>query len=242
MGATAFVICDILGMPYVEVCLCALVPALLYYIAVFIQVDLRAVKLNLRGLPADQLPDWRPILKKGWMSFLPIILLVVLFNYWSASKVGFWVIVSAIALSFTNKDTHMTPKKFYGALVDSGKGMLEVGVSWRDLRHCGRRVWPDRTWPEVLQCPCDARGGNLFALLIMTAIASIILGMGMSTLPVYLILATLVAPALTKMAFRRSRRICSSSTTALLRRSLRRSLSRPMRVRVSQRRIPLRSG
>ena len=129
MGATAFVICDILGMPYVEVCLCALVPALLYYIAVFIQVDLRAVKLNLRGLPADQLPDWRPILKKRWMSFLPIILLVVLLNYWSASKVGFWVIVSAIALSFTNKDTHMTPKKFYGALVDSGKGMLEVGVS-----------------------------------------------------------------------------------------------------------------
>lgn len=153
MGATAFVICDILGMPYVEVCLCALVPALLYYIAVFIHGDLRAVKLNLRGLPADQLPDWRPILKKGWMSFLPIILLVVLLNYWSASKVGFWVIVSAIALSFTNKDTHMTPKKFYGALVDSGKGMLEVGVSWRDLRHCGRRVWPDRTWPEVLQCP-----------------------------------------------------------------------------------------
>lgn len=199
MGATAFVICDILGMPYVEVCLCALVPALLYYIAVFIQVDLRAVKLNLRGLPADQLPDWRPILKKGWMSFLPIILLVVLLNYWSASKVGFWVIVSAIALSFTNKDTHMTPKKFYGALVDSGKGMLEVGVSCAisgivvgvfGLTGLGLK------FSNVL---VTLAGGNLFALLIMTAIASIILGMGMSTLPVYLILATLVAPALTKM-------------------------------------------
>ena len=194
-----FVICDILGMPYVEVCLCALVPALLYYIAVFIQVDLRAVKLNLRGLPADQLPDWRPILKKGWMSFLPIILLVVLLNYWSASKVGFWVIVSAIALSFTNKDTHMTPKKFYGALVDSGKGMLEVGVSCAisgivvgvfGLTGLGLK------FSNVL---VTLAGGNLFALLIMTAIASIILGMGMSTLPVYLILATLVAPALTKM-------------------------------------------
>ena len=199
MGATAFVICDILGMPYVEVCLCALVPALLYYIAVFIQVDLRAVKLNLRGLPADQLPDWRPILKKGWMSFLPIILLVVLLNYWSASKVGFWVIVSAIALSFTNKDTHMTPKKFYGALVDSGKGMLEVGVSCAisgivvgvfGLTGLGLK------FSNVL---VTLAGGNLFALLIMTAIASIILGMGLSTLPVYLILATLVAPALTKM-------------------------------------------
>ena len=133
----------------------------------------------------------------GWA--LPIILLVVLLNYWSASKVGFWVIVSAIALSFTNKDTHMTPKKFYGALVDSGKGMLEVGVSCAisgivvgvfGLTGLGLK------FSNVL---VTLAGGNLFALLIMTAIASIILGMGMSTLPVYLILATLVAPALTKM-------------------------------------------
>ena len=128
----------------------------------------------------------------------------------------------------------MTPKKFYGALVDSGKGMLEVGVSCAisgivvgvfGLTGLGLK------FSNVL---VTLAGGNLFALLIMTAIASIILGMGMSTLPVYLILATLVAPALTKMGI--------PPIAALLRRSLRRSLSRPMRVRVSQRRIPLRSG
>ena len=87
------------------------------------------MKLGLRGLPADQLPDWKPILKNGWFSFLPIILLVILLNYWSASKVGFWVIVCSVLLSFIRKETRMTPKKFFSALVDSGKGMLEVGAS-----------------------------------------------------------------------------------------------------------------
>lgn len=71
---------------------------------------------------------------------------------------------------------------------------------------------------------CDARGGNLFALLIMTAIASIILGMGMSTLPVYLILATLVAPALTKMGIPPIAAHLFIFYYGLLRRSLRRSL------------------
>lgn len=199
MGATAFVICDVLGMPYIGVCLCALVPALLYYVAVFIQVDLRAVKLNLRGLPADQLPDWKPILKHGWLSFMPIVLLVVLLNCWSASKVGFWVIVCSVVLSFAHKETRMTPKKFLDALVDSGKGMLEVGASCAisgivvgvfGLTGLGLK------FSNVL---VTIAGGNLFVLLLMTAVASIILGMGMSTLPVYLILATLVAPALIKM-------------------------------------------
>ena len=199
MGATAFVICDILGMPYIEVCMCALIPALLYYIAVFIQIDLRAVKLGLRGLPADQLPDWRPILKNGWFSFLPIILLVILLNYWSASKVGFWVIICSVVLSFIRKETRMTPKKFFEAMVDSGKGMLEVGASCAisgivvgvfGLTGLGLK------FSNLLVTIAD---GNLLVLLVMTAISSIILGMGMSTLPVYLILATLVAPALIKM-------------------------------------------
>lgn len=199
MGATAFVICDVLGMPYIEVCLCALVPAILYYIAVFIQVDLRAVKLGLRGLPADQLPDWKPILKNGWFSFLPIILLVILLNYWSASKVGFWVIVCSVLLSFIRKETRMNPKKFFSALVDSGKGMLEVGASCAisgivvgvfGLTGLGLK------FSNIL---VTIANGNMLVLLVMTAIACIILGMGMSTLPVYLILATLVAPALIKM-------------------------------------------
>lgn len=199
MGATAFVICDILGMPYIEVCMCALIPALLYYIAVFIQIDLRAVKLGLRGLPADQLPDWRPILKNGWFSFLPIILLVILLNFWSASKVGFWVIICSVVLSFIRKETRMTPKRFFDALVDSGKGMLEVGASCAisgivvgvfGLTGLGLK------FSNLLVTVAD---GNLLVLLVMTAISSIILGMGMSTLPVYLILATLVAPALIKM-------------------------------------------
>lgn len=199
MGATAFVIADILGMPYVEVCMCALIPALLYYVAVFIQVDLRAIRLGLKGLPADQLPDWRPIVKKGWFSFLPIILLVVMLNFWSANKVGFWVIVSAILLSFLNKDTRLNPKKFFAALAEGGKGMMEVGCSCAisgivvgvfGLTGLGLK------FSNIL---VTVAGGNLFLLLLMTAIASLILGMGMSTLPVYLILQTLVAPALINM-------------------------------------------
>jgi len=199
MGSTAFVIADILGMPYIQICLCALIPALLYYVAVFIQVDLRAVRLGLHGLPADELPPLGPILKKGWYSFLPIILLVVLLNYWSPNKVGFWVIISSVVLSFFNKETRMTPKRFYAALADAGKGMMEVGASCAISGIVVGVFGLTGLGLKFSNLLVTLSHGNTLLLLIMTAIACIILGMGMSTLPVYLVLATLVAPALIKM-------------------------------------------
>jgi TRAP transporter 4TM/12TM fusion protein len=199
MGATAFVIADVLGMPYLEVCMCALIPALLYYVAVFIQVDLRAVRLGLTGLPADQIHDWRPILKKGWPSLMPIVLLVVLLNYWSTNKVGFWVIVSAIALSYIHKETHMTLKKFFDALAEGGKSMMEVGTSCAISGVVVGVFGLTGLGLKFSNLLVNIADGNMFLLLLMTAIASLILGMGMSTLPVYLILETLVAPALIKM-------------------------------------------
>lgn len=199
MGAAAFVISDVLGIPYAKLCLAALIPALLYYFAVFVQVDMRAVKLGLKSLPKEKLGDAKTILKNGWYLFLPLVLLIILLSKWSPTKVGFWVIICSVVLSYVRKETRMTPKKIYEALVDSGKGMMEVCCACAvsgiligvfSLTGLGMK------FSNVL---IQLSGGNLLALLVLTMIACMILGMGLSTLPVYLILEVLVAPALTKM-------------------------------------------
>ena len=199
MGAAAFVISDVLGIPYIQLCLIGLIPALLYYLAVFVQVDMRAVKLGLKRLPEEKLGNPREIMKEGWYLFLPMVLLVVLLSYWSPTKVGFWVIVCSVVLSFMRKETRMTPSKIYEALVDAGKGMMEVGCACAisgiligvfSLTGLGMK------FSNIL---LQLANGNLLALLVLTMISCIVLGMGLSTLPVYLILSVLVAPALNKM-------------------------------------------
>ncbi len=197
MGAAAFVMAEYIGVPYVTVMVAAIVPALLYFITTFFMVHYRALKENLLPVPKEDLPDLWQVLKDGFYYFTPLIILVTLLVMrLSPSRAVFFALLATIALSWIKADTRMGLREIYEALLSGVQKALEVvaacavaGIIIGMVTMTGLGL-KFSTLIELLA------GGNLLAGLFYTVIASLILGIGVPTTAKYIILATLVAPAL----------------------------------------------
>ncbi len=197
MGAAAFVMAEYIGVPYVTVMVAAIVPAFLYFITSFFMVHYRALKENLLPVPKEELPELFTVLKNGFYYFTPLaILITLLVLHFSPSRSVFWALLSTIALSWIKADTRMGPKEIFEALFSGVQKALEVvaacavaGIIIGMVTMTGLGL-KFSTLIELLA------GGNIMAGLFYTLIASLILGMGVPTTAKYIILATLVAPAL----------------------------------------------
>jgi TRAP transporter 4TM/12TM fusion protein len=201
MGASAFIIAEILGIPYIKVCLAALVPAIIYYVAVFIAVDLEAARWGLKGLPAKELPNIRQLLKeKGHLS-VPILVLIyfLAFAWVSPQRAAFWAIVSTVGVSYLRKSTRMSLKSILGAMEKGARGILEIAVVCAIAGVVIGSFTLTGLGLKLSTILIDIAGGNLILLLFLSMVASLILGMGLPTVACYLILAVLVAPAMIKM-------------------------------------------
>jgi TRAP transporter 4TM/12TM fusion protein len=202
MGAAAFIMATFLGIPYSKVALAAAIPAVLYYTAVFIQVDLRAVKENLKGMPKEELPKFWSVLKKNWPFSIPFLVLVyTLFVMWMEPEMaGLVSIIATVALGFMlRRRTGMSIKKLLWMFRDGGKGLLEVGVTCAGagliigvLSITGLAF----TFSTFL---VSTAKGSVFLLLLLSAIGASILGCGMPVTAVYLLMVVLTAPALVEM-------------------------------------------
>ncbi|MBI4632790.1 MAG: TRAP transporter permease [Deltaproteobacteria bacterium] len=196
MGAAAFLMATFLGVPYGKVALAAMIPAILYYWAVFIQVDLRAAKENLSGIPQSELPRFFQVLKESWYLAIPLIVLVyaLFFASMEAETAGLIGIVAALILGSLNRQLRV--KTMFLLLRDCGKGLLEVGVTSAGagiiigiLTLTGLAY----LFSSIL---IGLANGNVFLLLVMSAIVSSILGMGMTVTAAYLLTVAIGAPAL----------------------------------------------
>jgi TRAP transporter 4TM/12TM fusion protein len=201
MGAAAFIIAETLAIPYMDVVKAAFIPAVLYYVALWFIVDLRAQKNKIRTLAEEQIPDWKKVFFKGAYLAIPVLLLVYCLAVlmWSPIKSGFWSILCLIAVSLLKKETRLNPAKFYKVLADGAMGSLSVaivcaaaGIIIGVLSLTGLSL-------KFSQLLIDLSLGVMPILLILTMIAGLILGMGMTTTSVYIVLSVLVAPALTHM-------------------------------------------
>ena len=98
MGAVAFIMAEMLSVPYIEICYIAFIPAILYYICMFVQVDLEAARTGLRGLPASQIPSFKSAIRTGWIHGIPpLILIYILFVLkYSPELAAFWAVISII--------------------------------------------------------------------------------------------------------------------------------------------------
>ncbi len=201
MGAAAFIIAETLSISYMDVVKAAFIPAVLYYVALWFIVDIRAQRDNIQVVPADQIPDWKQVLLKGAYLALPVVLLIYFLTVvrWSPIKAGFWCIISLLVISFVRKETRLTPAKLYVALRDGAMGSLSVaivcaaaGIIIGVLSLTGLSL-------KFSQLLISMSMGIMPILLILTMIAGLILGMGMTTTSVYIVLSVLVAPALTRM-------------------------------------------
>jgi len=201
MGAAAFLMAEILGVPYWTVAVGALIPALLYYVALYFMLDFEAAKTGLRGLDPEEIPSFFATLKEGWIFLVPLIVLVILigqFGY-NVAKSGLYSTLVLIAVSYCKKETRLGPKKIRSALEQGALAFCDLGPAAGVIGIIMSAVSLTGLGMALSSGLIETASGQLWLLLILTAIASIIMGMGSSTLLVYIVLAMFVAPAVIKM-------------------------------------------
>ncbi len=201
MGAAAFIIAEILGIGYIQVCIAATIPAILYYTTLFCMVDLEAAKMGLQGLPASELPRFRKVFLKGWHLLVPLFVLIFFLVVldWSPMKSALWAIILTPFIGFLRISSRMDLRKITRALEQGALGVLEVALACACAGIVVGIFSLTGLGMKLSTMLIEIAGGSLLALLFLTMIASIILGMGMPTTACYIVLAVLVAPALIKM-------------------------------------------
>jgi TRAP transporter 4TM/12TM fusion protein len=203
MGIAAFLMAEFLQVPYSAVALAALLPAVLFYLALFVQADLEAAREGLSAVDSERIPSALKVLKSGWHFPIPFVVLIgALFwlNYEPESAAllaSAAVVVASLLFGFDGK--RLSVHDFYAALRDTGLTVIDLfmigaaaGAVIACLNYSGLGF-------SLTLALVHISGGNLIAMLVVAAIACIILGMGMPTVGVYILLATLVAPALIEM-------------------------------------------
>ena len=199
MGAAAFLMAEFLSIPYSSVVLAALVPALLYYVALFIQADLEAARLGISGVPKSEMPPRRPVLQGAHFLLAFVLLIWALFWLrWQPERAALLAAVSVIVTSliFGYRGVRPSIRTLLGSIAGTGHVVVEIilisagaGIVIGVLNVTGLSF--NLTYALV-----QIGGGNMILLLALSAIVCIVLGMGLPTLGVYVLLAALVAPAL----------------------------------------------
>ncbi|RFU62786.1 TRAP transporter permease [Peribacillus saganii] len=197
MGAAAFIMAETLGLPYVTICLAALIPALMYYYGLLVQVHLRADKDNLTGLNKENLPKVKEVLKQRGHLLIPIILLVVLLSmHFSPTYVGVFTILATIAIAALRKETRMGFRDILNALEQGVRDTLSVAAACAAVGITVGVFSLTGLGLKFANIIVSLGQGDLFITLLLTMLASIILGLGLPSIPCYIITATMAAPAL----------------------------------------------
>lgn len=197
MGAAAFIIASYVGVPYIEVALAAVVPALLYYLCLYFQVDLRAKRQNLRGLSKSEIPNLWDVLKKGFLFFIPLIIIVfMLVKGFSPMRAGLFAIGGVILVAAVQTATRLSIKKMINALDFGARAILETAIACAAAGLVIGIITLTGIGLKFSSLIIDFAGGNLLLTLILTMITSIILGMGLPTVAAYIVQVPLTIPAL----------------------------------------------
>ncbi|OGA16509.1 MAG: hypothetical protein A3H32_04500 [Betaproteobacteria bacterium RIFCSPLOWO2_02_FULL_63_19] len=201
MGAAAFVMAEFLGVPYATVALAALLPALLYYLALFVQVDLEAGSTGISRVPEDQIPPLAAVLRNGWIFFIPIGVIVYLLFFLNldAAKAAYYAAALTLPASFLRRESRITFGKILTILEGTGQAMLEVAVVCA-VAGIVIGVLTLTGLAFIFTLFVDMMGSaNIFLILALTGLVALILGMGMPTTAVYVVVALTLAPALAKL-------------------------------------------
>jgi TRAP transporter 4TM/12TM fusion protein len=203
MGAVAFLMADFLQRPYADIVIAALVPSLLYYVALFIQADLEAAKNGIKPVDQAEIPKLRDVLGRGWVFILPFAVLIYAL-FWAnvrpeEAALYSSVTVLAIGLFIGYRGERMTLGQLLEALMKTGTSALDIlmiaagaGLIIGILQATGLGF-------ALTLFLVELGSGNLLILLAIAALMCIVLGMGMPTLGVYVLLAVLIAPSLVEV-------------------------------------------
>ncbi len=200
MGAAAFLMAANLGLPYSEIIVCAILPAVLYFAGVFISVHLEAKKEGLRGLSREELPPIKPLLKKVYL-LLPLILLIYLVssNTFTIQYSAAISIVAVVVVSLFNKENRITPMRIFESLAGGAQGMITVAVACGVAGIVAGTITMTGLANKILTGIVTIAGNQVIIALFLTMLCCIILGMGVPTTANYCIMAATCAPILMRM-------------------------------------------
>lgn len=198
MGASAFLVADFVGVDYIRVAAAAFIPALIYYLALFVTIDIRAVKKGLSGLPPETLPKPGPVLRKGWHHLISPAVLVYLMAVpqWTPTRAAFWSIVMILAVALVRREKNFLSGVLLPSLENSVQGIVMMGAVAGALGIIVGIFGLTGLSLKLSTILIDLAGGNLVVLLILAMLTSLFFGMGLPTVAAYVLLAILVAPAL----------------------------------------------
>jgi len=200
MGAAAFLIASFTNTPYLLVCLYCMLPALLYFLAIFVQVHLRAKKEGLAGLPKNMLPSLSRVMLEGGHLIVPLIVVVIgLVLGFSVTMVAIWGIIAIVLLSFVRKETRQNPRQLLllferGTITSVGISMciISVGLIQGALMASGLGM----RLSFAVEALC---AGNMIFGLLLAAVVTMILGMGVNPMLVYYIAYIFIIPPLVEV-------------------------------------------
>ncbi|KKB39817.1 TRAP transporter permease [Bacillus thermotolerans] len=200
MGATAFIMAETLGMPYNQIALAAILPAVLYYLGIICIVHFQAKKHGLSGMSKEELPNLWQVLKRGGHLLIPIVVLIgLLIAGKTPLFAAFYAIVLSVVVSWFNKETRMGVKEILGAMEDGVRAALGVAMSCAMVGLIVGVSTLTGLGPKLTQSILVLGQGDMFLTLIFTMVACIVMGMGLPSIPTYIITATMAAPALLEL-------------------------------------------
>lgn len=201
MGAAAFVMAETLGVQYPVIIKAAVIPALIYYLGIIIQVQLRASRDNLVGIPKDQLPKAKQVMKDRGHLLIPILFLLYMLIFSGKTVIvsAFWTILVTIVVAQLRPISRMSAKDICDAFVAGAKSTVSVAIACACVGIivgvCGLTGFALNVASTIISIGQN----SIFVTLLFTMITCMILGMGLPSIPAYLITATIAAPALIQL-------------------------------------------
>jgi len=197
MGAAAFIMAEYLGIPYISICKAALIPAILYYLAIFSVVHFYSLKIGIQGMPESEIPSIKYVFKDKWMFSVPLIVLIVILIYGYSPRIAvLYSLPAIVVMSFLRKESRMTPSKIFSALARTGLNSVMVACACATAGIVIAVVLLTGMGAKITSLVITLSGGQLVLALPIIMLASLLFGMGLPTVVCYVLLASTVAPSL----------------------------------------------
>lgn len=200
MGASAFVMAEYLGVPYIKIAASAVIPAVAYYLAAYLAVHYEALKANLKGLPQAEVPPLGKTLKEGGHILLPLVFLVILLalGLGIASATAYTIFITVV-VTMLFKQTRLTPQRFLETLELGARNSVIVGIACAAAGIVIGTFYVSGLADTLASQIILGSGGNILIAGLIAALVSLVLGMAMPTVAVYVTVLLIGIPALIKM-------------------------------------------
>ncbi|WP_404332203.1 TRAP transporter permease [Mesobacillus maritimus] len=201
MAAGAFLMADILGVPYSEIMKAALIPAILYFVTIWFSIDLRSARRNLKGLPANELPNVKKLLLKDGMMLIPLLVLIIELAVFKVSPIraALIAIFISLILSLFSKQRRPNIKGIYDSLFEASKGIVSIIAPVACAGIVIGVIGLTGVGGKIASAVISLSGGSLFIALVLAMVTAIIFGMGLPTTVSYLLVVAVLAPVLSEL-------------------------------------------